>query len=261
MSDPGGRHRALRTRALYDKLLSCYRERPAGHTYAARQSGVSRDMAKNAWLRGWHGISWARPLKARLRDEGDASVAEAAEERDRRAREQAARRALEDGERDRSRQERQRTVAEELLLLGSMRRGAQQAAATVLALSPAMAQLARVVVRAVFDEGPLNERGQPTLTPKAAADVKVDPGQAMRMLREWGSIVGKVVLAGDVVVQLGREVRGPDDADAGGPSMSPEEAREEMEHLASIYQGMKEREEAVAADGGAGGLPPGETAH
>ena len=70
--------RARYDRRTYEAILSGYREDPANVTNAARYAGVTREMARNAWHRGFPrqyaaGAAWARPIKEVLAEERDSA--------------------------------------------------------------------------------------------------------------------------------------------------------------------------------------------
>lgn len=225
-TEPRYRH----TRELWDALVKEYGERPAQHSWVSRAVGCSRNMARGAWFRGWVGISWAKPIQSILAAEQDEADRLAARQAQLREDARMRREAAEDAERERARNERIRELAEEVEIRGALRKGVRQAAATVLALSPAIAQMVQVVSKAVFDMTP-GPDGKPVLTPKANADVS--PRIAMEIISRWGTLAGKVALASDVTVHLGMDTRGPEERQ-GAPEMSLEEANEAIRHFQQI---------------------------
>lgn len=252
--------RVTHTRQLYDTLLESYRDKPRGHTAAARHAGCARGTAEQAYFRGWPELTWAKPIKDRLFEETD----EAAVARRERIRAQEARQAEEDAQREKARAERVRTLQDELNLQNAVRRTVLQEASVHLALNPAMAQLVRRVMRAVMDETVVD--GQPKYTPKdpAAIDAAIPVGLAMKLISSWINAGSRVTLQHSEVIQLGRETRGPDDVSAGLPEMSEEEALDELAAAAAIYKAIQERDAAdVAAREAedAGKPPPGTTTH
>ena len=246
MKQPSRKRPTPRTRQLYDALCAAYQEMPSQHRRVAEGCGVDRGTALNAWAKGWAGIAWARPIKE-LVEEGQrqdtdqslvqSAVAQAAE-RDRKAKERERELALADAEREAARAERVKTVAEEMTILAGMRKSVVQAAQVVNAIGGISAQLLRVITCALYDET-VGPDGKPSYTPKAIPTMK--PELAMDILHRWGSLAGKVVLAGDLVVRLGQELRGPD-VTTGAPDISDEEAREQLEHYLHLYQGIKQHE-------------------
>lgn len=163
---------------------------------------------------------------------------EAAQIQEQREKERQQRLALEEAERERVKAERVKTLAEELQIQQLMRKGTQQAGATVLALSSSVNQVVRLVMKKLFDES-TSPDGKTVWTPKANVDLSLT--DAMKMIREWGNVLAKFVLAGDVVISLGRETRGPDEGVNAVPDMSPEEVQDELDHLMKMAEGLKQR--------------------
>jgi hypothetical protein len=233
--------RTPRTRELYDRLLEAFRERPGNPTYAARQAGVSWKTANTAWERGWDGIVWARPLMARIADEGDEAEIQASAARNDRERERKVRLEAQDADRERARQDRVKSLAEDNTLLLSATRGAQQIASSVLALAPVAAQCVRVAMRDFFDEG-VGLDGKPTWTPKATTSVTGD--QALKFLARIGIVSSRVALMTDALVRLKDERRGPEDR-VGAPEMSEEDLDEEAKALEDLLRVYRDQEQIV----------------
>lgn len=57
------------TRELYDALVAAFREKPMQFSHASRQARVTHRCAKRAWLEGWPGYDWARPIQHVLEEE------------------------------------------------------------------------------------------------------------------------------------------------------------------------------------------------
>lgn len=225
--------RVKRTRKLYDALLEAYREAPNRHRIAAEAAGCSRDAARKAWFDGWPEFTWGKPISTRIADEADDGAAQAERDRQERVRVADARRAQEDAERERARQERVTAIAEELLVVAGVRKSVMQAQQVAAALNPAVGQLVQVVTRAVFDvaTGP---DGRLQLTPKQ--NPSVDVVTAMRIVEMWGRFASKNALVAELAVQLGQEARGPDEAVRVAPQMTYEEAKAEYERMDSIFK-------------------------
>ena len=132
-------------------------------------------------------------------------------------------------QREASRAERVRSLAEELQLLTSARKGMQQCGAVVLALSGAMSLYVRAVAREVYDET-MGPDGKLILTPKANLP---DAAHAMKQLTKFAQIASRVALATDVILSRGAELRGPERTED-AVMMDPEEARQESIRLLGL---------------------------
>lgn len=78
------------------------------------------------------------------------------------------------------------------------KRSLHQATLAALALAPAMVQLTRVVMRAVFDEETVD--GKTVF--KVKAKTNVTPREAMDMLTRWSDMVAKIAEAGSNLPDL-----------------------------------------------------------
>jgi hypothetical protein len=241
--------KARRDRALWDLLVEAFRERPGNFSHAARHAGTTRRAAKHAWEFGWAKVSWARPIKSVVHEEGDEAQLAAAAARADRERERRAREDLASADRERLRAERVRQLAEDAELLGTAVRGASQLAKTVLGLAPVLAQCARAAMREFFDEE-VGLDGKTSWKPKAAPNVSAD--RALLIAKRIADITAKVALASSELVRLRDERRPAEEAGDGVEDMLPEEARAHVEHLAALAQTLRDYEEA-----GLGGTPGG----
>lgn len=225
-----------RTRALYDEYVEQFR-RDSRIARVAAHFGVTWTTARIVYHDGWEGIPWARPIKKVLEqdvfEEENRSREQARRDR---ARELEAREAEQEAKREALKAERQRAQNEEATLVTSTRRGLQQLASVVLALSPAAAQMVRVVMREAFDEtaGP---DGKPQYTPKAIPTIK--PDAAMKYLNAMAQMAARVTVAGVDLSHFAAERRGPEPT-VGAVEMTEEENEEALQHARSILWSLDE---------------------
>lgn len=261
----GQKPRARYDRRTYEAILSGYREDPANVTNAARFAGVTREMARNAWHKGFPrqyaaGARWARPIKEVLAEERDAAQVARAE----RARKDAE---AADAERERARRESIEELAEEGRLRATTRKAVLGLVLVQTELIPAARACVGVIRGAVLEPD-----GAGGWKPKAKPDLT--PTQASKILREATANMERLASAGQRVVELGRLVRGESTLNvAAARDQSPEEALEELEMAAEVLSHVRaarlrqessdgapalEAEYEVREDGPDGAPAPGE---
>lgn len=178
-------------RTNYEKILEGYRGAPGNHSAASRWSGVDRQAATRAWTKGWPQFAWARPIRDVLKEEGDAKrIADL--EKARRARE------ADDADRAKNEGERKQAIDEERQVMRTVREDVLHAANVVKRLVPSMHVLGMIIQNELID---------PT-TGKAFPNPAIKAPQAMKLLRDFSTLVARVSIAERVVVELGRLDRG-----------------------------------------------------
>ncbi len=219
------------THELYDAMLQAFRELPGNATAAARRVGCDQRMAMRGWQRGWTPrIPWARAMKLVLEEEREAA--------------RAYQRKLEEDARNHTAQERERArqdsiaaLAQEGQMIKAGRITVLNGLATIASMLPA--------IKAIADK----------LSSDVAQGLIPAPIVSMRLLRDFSTVVGRLVLASQQLVQAERESKGEPSkiiglVDATG-GMNVEEALAEIKEVTELYALAKER-------GLVGDLPTGD---
>jgi hypothetical protein len=238
----GKKPRARYDRRTYDALLAGFRDDPGNITKCAKYAGVTREMARGAWHRGFPrqyaaGAAWARPIKEVLAEERDSAQVARAE----RARKDAE---AADAERERARRESIEELAEE----GRLRSTTRKAVLGLVLVQTELIPAARACV-GVIRSAVLEPDGAGGWKPKAKPDLT--PTQASKILREATTNVERLAAGAQRVVELGRLIRGESTLNvAAARDQSPEEALEELEMAAEVLSHVRAarlRQESSAA--------------
>lgn len=215
--------RAL-TQDFYEKALALYRETPGACAEVARRLPCSRQLAKRLWAGPPYPVyPWARPISLVIEDERRAARARQLD---------LARQAQEAdaAEREKARMSHIDSLAQEAQMMKVARGDTLAALALAAELTPAMRQLARVIVEAA--------KPKPDGAPPDISAV-----QAMALLSRHTQLIQRAVGAAETLVQLGRLERGQSTANVGvggfSSELSFEEALEELTAVEATIQAMK----------------------
>lgn len=215
------RKRPKQTKQLYELILNAYRENPGVHRAVERETKYDRRAAKLLWEKGWPHKTWAKPIKDVLGEELDDVRAEA-------LRKAQAARDLDDAAAEAKRGAWKREIEEEVYMMTSVRQNVLGMSAVVQGMQQGVLQLSRIVIGSVLDAD-----GKPLANPK------VKPVEAMKILRDVATMVGRLAYSEQVVVDLGRLVRGEA---PGGAASTPKEMDDDSlrENLKLIEELRKE---------------------
>jgi hypothetical protein len=211
------RGRLKRTKLTYETVLQAYRESPNNHDRARRQTGYDREAVRRLWEVGWPKLPWARPIKLVLGEETKAAQA-AALERVRVERE------LSDADRVKKVAAYKAAVEEETSMMAAVRQDVLSAALVARRLVPAMTAVSSIITNAVLDADG-KAKVSPTLTPM----------QALKVLKDYTTIVSKIAYAEGEVVKLGRLDRGQATTIVADADLPAEDVLDEIAAVATLH--------------------------
>jgi len=206
---------------IYENLLKAFREDPGNASHAAKRAGCDRRMAARGWAQGWTPHKpWARSIKLVLEEEQQAVRAEQRrlEEEQRNAGKL---------ERERARQDSISALAQEGQMIKAGRITVLNGLATIASMLPA--------IKAIAD--------------KLSADVQAGhvpaPAVSMRLLRDFSTVVGRLVTASQQLVEAERASKGEPSkviglVDATG-AMSVDDAVREIQEATALMNLAKAR--------------------
>jgi hypothetical protein len=224
----GKKPRARYDRRTYDALLAGFRDDPGNITKCAKYAGVTREMARGAWHRGFPrqyaaGAAWARPIKEVLAEERDSAHIARVE----RARRDAE---LADAAREKARQESIEELAEEGKLRTTVRKAVLGMVIIQTRALPAMSACVEVIRSALLE--PDGAGGF-----RAKANPGVTPLQASKLLREAVVNNERIAASTKAIIELGRLIRGESTLNvAQAQEMSEEDALEELAMAAEVHR-------------------------
>lgn len=242
------------TRDLYDRMVEFFRERPGKMAEAARYFGVSEQMTRKAWHKGWslmHAGEWAIPIKERL----------AQEHRNVRA-ERQGKKEDEGDPTDRFFADSFVQKTEEDVVAERARRSSDweerqlQAREDAIQASAEEAEMVRIgrrsVMKLLHQATFLAEKAQPLTTAiaeKLESYEVVDPSEATKILNRINSFASESLKAGQLAMRMERLYAG----EAEGTfkvehEMSPEEAAEELQSAAEEANEWSQELEAIEAE-------------
>lgn len=224
--------RMRHTQETYDGVLAAFRIRPGNISYAHRETGIDAAACKRLWERGWPYYHWARPIRDVLGEE-TAAARVIALERARKERE------LTDVEKQAKLKARKEALVEEELMMTHVRKNVLGAALVGSKLIGAMHGFANVISDSILEK---DAAGKPT--GKLLLNHGVKPEAAMKLLKDYVSMVHKLAYAEEVVTELGKLDRGNDPALAEAVEEYDDEAI--LENLTMISSIKDQMEKEIA---------------
>lgn len=208
------------TREFYENLLAAYRDTPRNHGVAARRAGCDYRMAKRGWEQGWSPrLPWARPIRVMIDEEQIAA-------RDLQRRLEDEERKASQEERDRARQDSVAALAQEGQMIKGGRAVVLNSLAVVATILPSLKKMADNL------NAQINGGALPT------------PVMTMRIMRDFSTVVGRLVMAAQQLVAVERDSKGEPSKVIGlevTAGLTVEEAVREIKEASALYELARER--------------------
>lgn len=217
------------SKRVYDSLLAAFRLHPGNYSRASKLAGVSVEMARTAWTKGWTdkpGFAWATPIEKVIEEELGLGRAKKAEHL-------AMELAQKDAEAERKRTEAMAVTQAEMALMAASRGGLQAVHDNIGGLLKTCKALVAAINAKVAEDiiDPV------TRTLKPASEIKMKPAEMMGLIRKVTEMQRDAVTVSARLVELNDPKRGQATIihEHRVGDISPEEAEREIAEMDAIY--------------------------